>query len=404
MPCSNKKARELLKQNKATIYSYTPFTIQLTDVTGETVQPISIGIDTGAKYLGIAITSEDKVLAKGEIELRQDVSSLMQTRKALRSVRRLRKTRYRPMRVLNRFRKEGWLPPSVKSRVDSTKFWIDKFVSLVPNAELHIEIAKFNIDNILNNSSDYYNTRYFVFARDDYTCQVCKKRKSHLRTHHIKYVSCGGTNRADNLITVCEDCHTSENHNVGGIFYKWMEANKRVKDYKAPTFMNIIAKRLQSTYTNTKFTYGNITTPRRIELGLCKTHYNDAIAISGIKQIRNNSDDYFYYKQFRKKKRSLHEQRPRKGLKQKNIELKRNCKNVKERNGFQLSEKVKFNGEVGWVYGFACGENGRYCVVRNIDGEIIRDPEHQSATYISMAKLEHMSYNNGWTYMNKNIS
>lgn len=148
MPCSNKKARELLKQNKATIYSYTPFTIQLTDVTGETVQPISIGIDTGAKYLGIAITSEDKVLAKGEIELRQDVSSLMQTRKALRSVRRSRKTRYRPMRVLNRFRKEGWLPPSVKSRVDSTKFWIDKFVSLVPNAELHIEIAKFNIDNI----------------------------------------------------------------------------------------------------------------------------------------------------------------------------------------------------------------------------------------------------------------
>jgi len=129
----------LLKTNKATIFCYNPFTIQLTEVTGETVQPVSIGIDTGARFIGVAITSEDKVLAKGEIELRQDVSDKVTARRILRKARRARKTRYRPARFLNRKRKDGWLPPSVKSKLDATFYWIDKFCSLVPNPALHIK-------------------------------------------------------------------------------------------------------------------------------------------------------------------------------------------------------------------------------------------------------------------------
>ena len=68
----------------------------------------------------------------------------------------------------------------------------------------------------------FYNVRYFVFARDNYTCQCCKKSKNKiLQTHHIIYRSNGGSNRADNLITVCTDCHTYENHQKGGILYQW---------------------------------------------------------------------------------------------------------------------------------------------------------------------------------------
>ena len=57
MPCRNRKARLLLKQGKAKIVKYTPFTIQLLYATGETVQPVTIGVDSGAKYIGIAITT-----------------------------------------------------------------------------------------------------------------------------------------------------------------------------------------------------------------------------------------------------------------------------------------------------------------------------------------------------------
>ena len=55
MPCSNQKARKLLKDGKAKIYQYNPFTIQLMIPTGEATQPINIGIDTGAKMIGVAI-------------------------------------------------------------------------------------------------------------------------------------------------------------------------------------------------------------------------------------------------------------------------------------------------------------------------------------------------------------
>lgn len=54
------------------IYKYHPFTIQLTYTTGETKQDCHIGIDTGSKYIGAAVRSEDKVFWKGEIELRYD--------------------------------------------------------------------------------------------------------------------------------------------------------------------------------------------------------------------------------------------------------------------------------------------------------------------------------------------
>ena len=75
MPCSQRKARILLKEGRAVINKYNPFTIQLNYATGETKQECHIGVDTGAKHIGIAVASEDKVFYKAEVELRQDVSS-----------------------------------------------------------------------------------------------------------------------------------------------------------------------------------------------------------------------------------------------------------------------------------------------------------------------------------------
>ena len=112
MPCSCRKARILLRQKKAKIVGYKPFAIQLTVATGETVQSVDIGIDEGAKHIGVAVVSGTKVLAKGEIELRQNIKSLLDTRRALRRSRRNRKTRYRKPRFLNRRKPEDWLPLS----------------------------------------------------------------------------------------------------------------------------------------------------------------------------------------------------------------------------------------------------------------------------------------------------
>ena len=410
MPCTQKKARILLKEGKAVIYKYDPFTIQLTYATGETKQDCHIGIDTGSKHIGMAITSENKVLFKGEIELRQDVKSNIDTKHIYRRSRRNRKTRYRKPRFLNRKRRDEWLPPSLQSRINHTFHWIDTLSSLVPNPILHIEVGKFDTAKMINpeiNGVDYqhgqtygfFEERYFVFARDNYTCQCCGKSKDKiLKTHHIIYRSNGVTDRVDNLITVCTDCHTSKNHQKGGILYKWQEQHKKVKQYKEPPFMNAIRKRIFARYPNAHTTYGSETTPHRKELGLEKTHYNDAITISGITNIKEDPKEWLLIKQFRKKKRSLHEATARKGRKEPNCFQKRNSKNTPFYRGFYLNDKVKVfgHGQIGYITGFTSG--GAY--VKNVDGEYITIP-NKSYKQVSIKYLKLLSHNNNWQYVVK---
>ncbi len=410
MPCTQKKARILLKEGKAVIYKYDPFTIQLTYATGETKQDCHIGIDTGSKHIGMAITSENKVLFKGEIELRQDVKSNIDTKHIYRRSRRNRKTRYRQPRFLNRKRSDKWLPPSLQNRVDHTFHWIDTFCSLVSDPILHIEVGKFDTAKMINpeiNGVDYqhgqtygfFEERYFVFARDNYTCQCCGKSKDKiLQTHHIIYRSNGSTDRVDNLITVCTDCHTSKNHQKGGIRYKWQEQHKKVKQYKEPPFMNAIRKRIFARYPNAHTTYGSETTPHRKELGLEKTHYNDAITISGITNIKEDPKEWLLIKQFRKKKRSLHEATARKGRKEPNCFQKRNSKNTPFYRGFYLNDKVKVfgHGQIGYITGFTSG--GAY--VKNVDGEYITIP-NKSYKQVSIKYLKLLSHNNNWQYVVK---
>jgi len=196
MPCKSQKARLLIRADKAKIINYKPFTIQLLIATGETVQPISLGIDTGAKYIGFAVTSGTKVFGKGTIELRDDVSKLLTTRRAYRRSRRNRKTRYRQPKFLNRNKSAGWLPPSVQSRVDHTVRWINKFSTVLPTPKIIVEVGKFDAAKLKNpdikgkeyqngDAFGFWDTRYYVFTRDNYICQICKKKEGILQTHHI---------------------------------------------------------------------------------------------------------------------------------------------------------------------------------------------------------------------------
>lgn len=405
MPCKPRKARLLLKQKKAKIVNYSPFTIQLLYGSSGYKQKVTVGVDLGSKNIGIAATTHDTALFKGEIELRQDTKSLLDARRSYRSGRRHRKTRYRKPRFQNRTREDGWLPPSIKSKLDNTFHWVDKFLSLLPYPVLKIEVGKFDIQQMVNpdirgeqyqqgQAFGYYNTRYYVFARDNYTCQVCKKKGGILCTHHIVYTSEGGTDRADNLITVCTGCHTSENHKKGGIFRRWMEEGKKLPTYKHPTFMNIVRRRVFRQYPEADITYGSTTTPRRKELGLEKSHANDAVAISGIETIRTNTDATFRIKQFRKKKRSLHEAAPRKGRKAKNVSAKRNVKNVRHLKGFYLNDRVELFNTTGYITGFT-GTGMAY--VTGIDGKYITK-RGKAYKQINLKDCKLLNHNNNWQY------
>lgn len=408
MPCRPKKARLLLKEKKTKIIKYQPFTIQLLYGSYGYKQEVRVGIDLGAKHIGVAIQSENHVLAKGEIELRQDVRGLLETKKTYRRSRRNRNCRYRKARFLNRTstKKEGWLPPSIQSRIDNTFRWIDRFCGLLPKPILSLEVGKFDVQKMMNPSIEgveyqqgetlgYYDVRYFVFARDKYTCQVCKRKSQILNTHHIIYRSHGGSDRASNLISVCKDCHTHENHQKGKILWKWMLEKKKAPSYKETPFMNTIRKLVFSQYPNAHITYGSVTTPKRKELGLEKTHYNDALVISGIEDNWLDESGLFQIKQFRKKKRSLHEATARKGRKTKNTEGKRNGKNTKQLKGFSLNDRVLLFGKVGYITGFT-GTSGAY--VKTLTDEYITIP-NKSYKQVNLSQLERLCQNNNWQFV-----
>jgi len=402
MPCSQRKARLLLKEEKAKIVKYEPFTIQLLYGSSGYKQEINIGIDTGAKNIGVAITSQDKVLVKGTIELRDDVKQLLETRKIYRRSRRNRKTRYRKARFNNRSGdKTGWLPPSIQSRVDNTISWINKFSSFVPNPKLRIEVGKFDIAKIENpdiqgeqyqqgEMYEYRNRMAYLLARENGKCQYCHKeyeKGNGWRLHHIwgKH-----RDRPEDWALLHESCHIKLHYN----HEEKLLQKKKPKSYKESSFMNIIRKRLFKEYPSAEFTYGNITFQDRCDLGLDKTHYNDAIAISGIKQIKQNLEFSFLIRQTRIKKRSLHEATPRKGRKQKNTEAKRNAKNTVYQDGFHLNDCVSYDGIMGFVTGFCKG--GVY--VKNVLGEYITKVG-KSYKQLPPKELQFEKHTRGWQFI-----
>ena len=147
-------------------------------------------------------------------------------------------------------------------------------------------------------------------------------------------------------------------------------------------------------YPDAEITYGSVTSPKRKELGLEKTHYNDAIAITGIESIRENPNEWFRIKQFRKKKRSLHEATPRKGRKAPNVTQKRNSKNTKELRGWYLNDEVTCFGKRGWVSGFS-GTSSAYVVDSN--GQYIQMP-NKSYKQVTLSNITRICHNNAWQY------
>ena len=68
MLCSPGKAQVLLRDGKAKIFGYEPFTVRLLAATGETVKEVRACVDTGSRHIGLAVVSEGRVLYIAEID------------------------------------------------------------------------------------------------------------------------------------------------------------------------------------------------------------------------------------------------------------------------------------------------------------------------------------------------
>ena len=145
MPTNNHaKIRILLKQNKAKIIKRCPFTIQLLYKTNNYIQSINLGVDSGSKYIGLSATNEKNVLYEANVELRNDIVDLLATRRECRRIRRNKKTRYRKPRFNNRIasKKEGWLAPSIKHKIDCHLKCIADIYKILPIQNTLYAISK----------------------------------------------------------------------------------------------------------------------------------------------------------------------------------------------------------------------------------------------------------------------
>lgn len=292
MPCSQVIARLLLKQGKAKCIKRTPFTIKLLYQTTNYTQDITLGVDTGSGKIGSSAVAENgNVLYLSEVEIRNDISDKMTQRSKNRRNRRNRKTRYRKARWLNRKNsiKNDRFSPTMISKINSHLKEIKFVQSILPITKLILETATFDphaLKNpkVLSNKWLYQkginygfaNTKAFVLNRDSYTCQYCKgkTKNSKLEVHHIVFRRNGGSDEAENLITLCKTCH--DKLHDGNIILKGGKVKGQLKH---ATQMNSIRQQLLK-IVDCEETFGFITKEHRQILNLPKEHYMDAVAIA----------------------------------------------------------------------------------------------------------------------------
>ena len=299
MPCSPRKARVLLKQDKAKVVKRFPFTIQLLYGSSSYKQDIALGVDPGYSNIGLSAVTEKLEVFSAEVELRKGIVNLNSNRKMYRRLKRNRLW-YRPCRFLNRIKnkKEGWLAPSIKHRFDSHIRIVNFVKTLLPITKVIVEANNFDIQKIKNpdikgieyqngTTKDFYNVREYVLHRDCHQCRSCKKKNTELQVHHKESRKTGG-NSPENLVTLCIICH--EKATIGKLNYS------KPKSFKAATFMSTVRWKLVNALKS-DVTYGYITKLKRKELKLSKSHINDAFVIAnGLLQTKTNTYSVFQNK------------------------------------------------------------------------------------------------------------
>ena len=222
MPCHPAKARRLLKAGKASILRRYPFTIILHYTVQADNQPVQAKVDPGSRTTGLVLMAETqqgkRVVWAGELQHRgQLIKARLQDRREIRRRRRHRKTRYRPPRFLNRRRPEGWLPPSLHSRVENICTWLGRLCRFAPVTSLSMELVRFDTQVMQDPEivgMEYqqgelvgYEVREYLLEKWDRRCVYCGAEQVPLEVEHIVPRARGGSNRVSNLTLACNPCN-----------------------------------------------------------------------------------------------------------------------------------------------------------------------------------------------------
>lgn len=228
MPAHPARARDFLTKGRAVVVSLNPYTIRLRDRVDGAVQPLILKLDPGSKTTGVALIRESEqqpgmqhavflaeITHKGNL-----VHKCMVSRASRRRRRRSANLRYRAPRFENRTRPEGWLPPSLRSRLDNTASWVQRLQKRAPITQLWMEAVRFDMQALENpeiQGTEYqqgtllgYEVREYLLEKWGRKCAYCDACDVPLQIDHIVPRARGGSDRVSNLTLACTCCNQNK--------------------------------------------------------------------------------------------------------------------------------------------------------------------------------------------------
>ena len=321
MPCSEKRARQLLQRKRAVVHKMQPFTIRLKDriVEKSQLQPLRLKLDSGSKITGFAVlreygTEKSVAILMGELHHKPGIKTGLDNRRALRRSRRNRKTRYRKPRFINRTRRQGWLPPSLRARVNQTLSVVTKLRNVLPIITISTEHVKFDTQLIQSpniSSIEYqqgelfgYEVKEYLLEKWRHRCAYCHETNVPLHVEHViprnPKRGCKGTNRISNLALACKPCNDAKNNLQPVEWLGQLMCTKKAIDQKRAKNLPEVLKQLKTPLKDAAIMNitrwellnclkklglsvesgtGARTKKQRIEHKLPKTHYYDACCV-----------------------------------------------------------------------------------------------------------------------------
>lgn len=330
-PTKEEKAWYMVRHGKATLLGVNPTVIQLNREQDNTdTSSLSIGIDPG-DTTGIAIVQEckndynNKVIFKANINHRNDIKKKMEQRRSYRRFHRYNK-RHRKARFNNRSnsKRTDRVAPSIRNRKDEILRVVTFLLKYVRIDNICCEDVAFDIRALTEGYKPFNwqysqsnrldeNIRKAVIMRDNCCCQLCGASNTVLEVHHITPKRQNGEDTVKNLITLCSRCHSSVTGNEDAyksLFYSKTNGKHIGLRYAQHTMIGkkyLYEKLGQLVDTPVQLCTGCDTANRRIDWGIEKSHTNDAVCITGIRCLVENTRGYNYeIKPQRKKSQAVY--------------------------------------------------------------------------------------------------
>lgn len=220
---------------------------------------------------------------------------------------RNQKKRWKRVRVAHQKRADnGWVAPSLMSRVFNLETWTRRLCKVYPITHLAIETVKFDMQ--LMEKPEIHGIQYqqgtlhgreireYLLELTRRKCAYCKADKVRLEVEHIVPKAKGGSSRPDNLTMACRPCNQKKGNLVdaelvaklGSEFAKKVKAAKRTSKtgLSDAAAVNTIRWKLFETLKAIGMPVvsgtGGKTAHHRDLAGLPKTHYYDAAAVASI--------------------------------------------------------------------------------------------------------------------------